>query len=95
MTIMVPKDTKGNALHTESMQGMDPKYPQHGLSNDHLMPKRNDIIDVQKHPAKKLPKPVGGGQPPFMPKANKVMDDKSHFGRGNTPVGQSNPRGRG
>lgn len=98
MTIMVPKDTKGNALYSQSAQGMDPKYPQHGLSNDHLMPKRNDIIDVQKHPAKKLPQPVGGGQAPTMPgkpKAKKTMNDQSHFGRGNTPVGQSNPQGRG
>lgn len=99
MTIMVPKDTKGNALYTQSAQGMDPKYPQHGLSNDHLMPKRNDIVDVNKHPANNLPQPVGGGAKPKIGGKNKVykkeMGDSSHFGRGNSPQGQSNPHGRG
>jgi hypothetical protein len=99
MTIMVPKDSKGNALYSQSMQGMDPKYPQHGLSYDHIMPQRNEIIDSQKHPANNLPTPAGGGNRPVIGGKNKVYkkaaNDSTHFGRGNTPVGQSNPHGRG
>ncbi len=88
MTIMVPKDTKGNALYSESSQGMDPKYPQHGLSNDHLMAKRDQIVDVHHHPANNLPEPVGtkgSGMKahPMVKGAKKTIDDSSHFGKGN------------
>ena len=80
---MVPKDTSGHALYQESMQGMDPKYPDHGLSYDHIMPKRNEVINVHKHPVNKLPRPSGGGEAPNIKPAKKVIDDSSHFGDGN------------
>ena len=91
MTIMAPKDTKGNQLYSESMQGMDPKYPHHGLSNDHLMPKRNDIQDVANHPVDNRPRPMGGGQKPQITPPKKMIDDSSHFGKGNKakPQGQA------
>lgn len=86
MTVMVPKDTKGNALYSQSMQNIDPNYPGYGLSYDHIMPKHNDIQDVKDHPAKNVPQPKGGGQEPRIKGSNKVkkvVDDSSHFGEGN------------
>jgi len=83
MTIMSPKDSVGNQLYSQSAQGMDPKYPDHGLSNDHIMAKRNEIINVHKHPVNKLPRPSGGGEAPNIKPAKKVIDDSSHFGDGN------------
>jgi hypothetical protein len=83
MTVMVPKDTQGHALHSQSMQNIDPKYPGYGLSYDHVMPKDNEIQDVKDHPAKKLPQPLGGGEEPRIKKAKKMIDDSSFFGKGN------------
>ena len=85
---MSPKDSIGNQLYSQSAQGMDPKYPEHGLSNDHIMAKRNEIIDVHHHPANNLPEPSGTkGQGmnahPMIRPAKKLIDDSSHFGRGN------------
>ena len=80
---MVKKDQQGNALYTQSMQNVDPKYPGYGLSNDHIMPKRGDVINVHHHPSNKLPRPSGGGEAPDLHPAKKMIDDSSHFGEGN------------
>jgi hypothetical protein len=89
---MVPQDSAGNNLYSESMQNMDPSYPGYGLSYDNIMPTRDSIQDAQQHPANNLYTPSGGGERPLSSAAkgtasNKVfkqkIDNASRSGRGN------------